>query len=303
MKKAKIILFKIFNPPVAVLVIVPIIAFSGLIYVFVCDYTTNATAYIFYTLSAYALAILIIALIKGIPKIKIKVRSFIDKKLKSVKFFKDYLTDVRFKGVVNLYRGAIIDALYTAFRLTIGIIYSSIWSITLAVYHFFLGLVRVYLIASLRREKTLAENKLFEYNCTYKVARFLFILYLPMSGIIALMIWADSGFAYPGYVIYLCAIFTFYNVISAVINLVKFRNVGSPILSSAKAINLIVAMMSVLGLQTAMITAFSENQGPFRQTINAITGGTITIAIISIAIYIIINARKKIKEIKEETSG
>lgn len=303
MKKAKVILHKIFNPPIAVLVIVPLISFAGLICVFVFDHNESATAYAFYALSAYSLAVLIIDSIKRIPKIKIKVRSYIDKKSKSVKFINDYLTDVRFKGMFNLYFDAIFDALYTSFRLIIGIIYSSIWSITLAVYHLFLGLLRIYLATSLRKEKTLAENTLFEYNCSYNVARLIFLLYLPMGGIIALMIWTDSGFVFPGYVIYLSALFTFYNAVSAVVNLVKFKNVGSPILSSAKAINLIVAMTSVLGLQTAMITAFSENQDSFRQTINAVTGGAITIAVISIAVYIIANARKNIKAISEKTGG
>ena len=89
----------------------------------------------------------------------------------------------------------------------------------------------------------------------------------------------------------------------AIINLVKFRNIGSPILSSAKVVNFVAAMMSVLGLQTAMIAAFSVNQDVFRLTSNAITGGAITITVVVIAIYMIVKARKKIKEIKSETGA
>ena len=303
MKKAKIILNKILHPPVGVIIILPIIAFAGLIYIFACDYTRGAAAYVFYALSAYSLVILVIDLPKRIPKIKNKIHAFIVKKSESVKFLNSYLTDSKFKGNVNLYQGAVIDAFYTGFKLITGIIYSSVWFITLAVYHLFLGFLRVYLIICGRKEKNLAENLLFEYNCYKKTAWCLFLLNIPMGGMIVLMIWANSGFTYPGYVIYLSAMYTFYKAIMAIINLVKFRNIGSPILSSAKVVNFVAAMMSVLGLQTAMIAAFSVNQETFRLTSNAITGGAITITVVVIAIYMIVKARKKIKEIKSKAGA
>ena len=67
--------------------------------------------------------------------------------------------------------------------------------------------------------------------------------------------------------------YTLYKVIMAIINLVKYKKVKSPLLSSAKVVNLVAALMSVLGLQAAMIAAFSKNQETFRFTINAVTGG------------------------------
>ena len=72
-----------------------------------------------------------------------------------------------------------------------------------------------------------------------------------MGGMIVLMVRTNSGFSYPGYIIYLSALYTFYAMAVSVINLVKFRRLGSPILSAAKVLNLVSAMMSVLGLQTA----------------------------------------------------
>lgn len=286
-----------------VIIILLIIAFAGLIYIFACDDTRSALDYVFYALSAYSLVILVIDLPKRIPKIKNKIHAFIVKKSESVKFLNGYLTDRKFKGNVNLYQGAVIDAFYTGFKLITGTIYSSVWFITLAVYHLYLGFLRVYLIICGRKEKNVAENLLFEYNCYKKTAWFLFLLNIPMGGMIVLMIRANSRFTYPGYVIYLSAMYTFYKAIMAIINLVKFRNIGSPILSSAKVINFVAAMMSVLGLQTAMIAAFSVNQDVFRLTSNAITGGAITITVIVIAVYMIIKARKKIKEIKSKAGA
>ena len=88
--------------------------------------------------------------------------------------------------------------------------------------------------------------------------------------------------------------YTFYKDIMAIINLVKYKKVKSPLLSSAKVVNFVAALMSVLGLQAAMIAAFSKNQETFRFTINAVTGG----AVVVIAVGMIISASKEIKSEK-----
>ena len=73
-------------------------------------------------------------------------------------------------------------------------------------------------------------------------------------------------------------------VISAV-NVVKTRRLGSPIFSAAKVLNFTSAMMSVLGLQTAMISAFASANKSLRFACNAVTGGIVGVAVAAIAIY------------------
>ena len=106
----------------------------------------------------------------------------------------------------------------------------------------------------------------------------------------------NSGFTYPGYIIYLSALYTFYTMITVVVNVVKFRKSGSPILSAAKILNFISAMMSILGLQTAMISRFSENGDNYRKTMNAITGGFVYCIVIFVAVFMLICSRKNKKE-------
>ena len=71
------------------------------------------------------------------------------------------------------------------------------------------------------------------------------------------------------------AIYTFYAMGISIANLIKYRKLGSPVLSAAKVLNPVSAMMSVLGLQTAMIAQFSANGDDFRQTMNAVVGGCV----------------------------
>ena len=60
MKKSKMVLAKLLNPPKWVLIPLPIIVFATLIFIFVSRQEESAPAYIIYVMSAYCLAILIV---------------------------------------------------------------------------------------------------------------------------------------------------------------------------------------------------------------------------------------------------
>ena len=81
-------------------------------------------------------------------------------------------------------------------------------------------------------------------------------------------------------------------MIISVINLVRFRRLGNPILSAAKVLNFIAALMSLLGLQTAMIAQFSMEEEHFRRVMNACTGTGIWVTVIITAIYMLIRSKK-----------
>lgn len=85
-----------------------------------------------------------------------------------------------------------------------------------------------------------------------------------MGGIAALTVVTDVGYHYPGYAICVSAIYTFYMAALAAVNFVRFRRMGSPTLSAAKAISLTSAAMGMLGLQTAMLAAFSPGDADGR---------------------------------------
>ena len=119
-----------------------------------------------------------------------------------------------------------------------------------------------------------------------------------MGGMIILMVLTNSGFSYPGHIIYLSALYTFYTLVTSVLNLVKFRRLGSPILTAAKVLNFISAMMSILGLQTAMISRFSVNGEGFRRMMNAITGGFVYGVVILLAAAMLMHSRKSEKKVE-----
>lgn len=294
MKRAKMIMKRILYPPKWVLLVVSPASFAALIFVFVYEKTESMLAYPIYCMSAYSLTVWCAAVPNMARKTAQMIKkSRIMKRLSSVEIVNRYLEDMAFRGNLSIYQGMTVNFLYTIFRAVTGIRYASAWFISMAVYYLVLGIIRAYLIVCYKGRHVKDEN-----ICYRNTAWFLFLLNVPMGGMIILMIQTNSGFSYPGYVIYLSALYTFYTLIIAVRNLVKFREVGSPILSAAKVLNFIAAMMSVLGLQTAMISQFSMNGEGYRKMMNTIIGGFVYGIVLAIAIYMLLHSWKVRKKAK-----
>ncbi len=294
---ARKLLQKLLHPPGWVLIFVPLLSFAALAAVFIRQCPENILVYLIYSLSAYSLTIWLAALLRLTKRAKSAMMgSKLMRKAAASPIMGRYFKDLAFRGSISIYQGIAVNLFYVAFRIMAAIRYASVWFLSMAVYYLVLGGLRAYLIVYYRRRTPELERR-----CYHTTAWFLFLLNIPMGGMIVLMVRTDSGFSYPGYVIYLSALYTFYTMITSAINLIRFRRLGSPILSAAKVLHFVAAMMSILGLQTAMISRFSENGENYRRMMNAITGGFVYGIVILIAIYMLLHGRylrKKVESVE-----
>lgn len=287
MKRAKMIIRHILYPTNKTWLIIPFASYMALIFIFAQEKTESMLAYPIYCMSAYSLSVLCIVAPKKVRKlVRIIQNSHVMRRFLALGTVSRYMSDVAFRGNISIYQGMTVNFLYMIFRMVMGIRYVSIWFVSMAVYYLLLGVIRAYLLICYKQRDVKDETV-----CYRNTAWFLFLLNVPMGGMIVLMVRTNSGFSYPGYVIYLSALYTFYTVIAAVRNIVKFRKIGSPILSAAKVLNFIAAMMSILGLQTAMISQFSTHGENYRKMMNGITGGFVYVTVIAIAIYMLFYSR------------
>lgn len=288
MRKAISWLNRLLHPPKWILCSLPPTAFAVLSFLFAADRTESVLAYPAYFASAYSLCILLAAAPAAEKRIKSGIiHSRTAQALASSGIGSRYLHDPAYRGSIGIYQGMAVNFFYVIFRIAAGVRYTSVWFISMAGYYLVLGGLRAYLIFSYRRRDTRDEAA-----CYQRTAWLLFVLNIPMGAMIVQMVRTNSGFFYPGHIIYLSALYTFYTMAVSILNLVKFRKVGSPILSAAKVLNLISAMMSVLGLQTAMISRFSTDGEKYRQLMNALTGGAVYGAVVIIAVYMLLHGRK-----------
>ena len=285
---------RVLHPPKWVLAVLPPLSFAALIMTFAVQDLRNALAYFIYSMSAYSLVILLAAL-PGLTKRakSAMMGSKLMRKAAASPITRRYFKDLAFLGSISIYQGMAVNFFYVAFRIAAGLRYASVWFVSMAVYYLVLGGLRAYLIVCYRRRTPESERQ-----CYHTTAWLLFLLNIPMGGMIVLMVRTNSGFSYPGHIIYLSALYTFYTMVTSGLNLVKFRKLGSPILSAAKVLNFISAMMSILGLQTAMISRFSEHGENYRRMMNAITGGFVYGIVILIAIYMLLHGRYLRKKVE-----
>jgi hypothetical protein len=300
-KRARVLLGKLLHPPKRIICTVPAASFAALIFIFASHRKETAVAYPIFLLSAYSLVILLVAwpaLAGRFAQLKVSIwkRSRLVRKISSTAFGARYLNDQLFRNSVSIYQGMAVNFLYMLFCFMTAAQYVSVWFLSMAIYHMVLCIMRACLAFGYRRREEKGAS--YELRCYRRTAGMLFILNIPMGGMIFLMVQTNSGFRDPGYLIYLSALYTLYMMVLSVINLVRFRKIGSPILSAAKILNFVSAMMSVLGLQTAMITRFSINGEGYRKMMNAITGGVVFFIVMVMVAVMMVQSSKIKKEVE-----
>lgn len=118
-----------------------------------------------------------------------------------------------------------------------------------------------------------------------------------LSGVVILVIVQNKGFEYNGILIYVMAMYTFYVTTHSVIDIFKYRKYNSPVMSTSKSISLAAALVSMLSLETAMLSQFgTENTTPyFDQIMVGATGAGVCIIVLTMSIVTIVRANKELK--------
>lgn len=264
-----------------------IISTVMLIYVFAFEYDNSPIAYIAYVLSAYAVTIFTISMIQIIKRCKsiVKANPYVER----------YIEDMELRAAISLSVSTLMNILYAAFRIVSAMLYHSVWSGAVGGYYVVLSLIRIMLLRNgraIRKQSEAQKDK--EWRSYRLCGILLFILNLAMAAMSAQMIWQNKTYDYPGMMIYVSAMYTFYSFTMAIVNSVKFHKRNNTILSAAKMINLAGALMSIFALQTAMLTQFG-GEVEMRQTMNLITGVSVCVIVLLIAIFMIIRSNMEVK--------
>lgn len=96
------------------------------------------------------------------------------------------------------------------------------------------------------------------------------------------------------------AMYTFYITTTTIIDMVKYRRYESPVLSITKVIKMAGALFSMLFLETAMFAPFGADTSPETKRIMImLTGAGISVAVVMMTVYMIVQTSKEIKQNKE----
>lgn len=228
-----------------------------------------------------------------------KLRFIFIRKISAFPFGEKFLSDVVFRTKVSLFFGLAVNLLYSCVQLIYGIVCRSIWSGALAVYYVLLAVMRFQL---LKPEKKDGEKGVASELQKYRLCGIILLLMTPIfASILILIVHKNSGAEYPGFMIYLMAIYAFCYIIIAAVSLVQFRKYGNPMLSAAKAVNLTVALISMLSLETAAMTRFESSESEFfRQVMTGTSCGAVCVFVLTMAIVMVVQGTKQLKLLRNE---
>lgn len=264
---------------------------------------THPLSYVAYLYSAYAMTILCVNFPRMVRRTKelvhgdevkavVAFRNFMNR----YKYTRLFLNDKEFRAKIALYVGLFVNLLYVVFRCATGIYYRSTWFLAIGVYYIMLSLIRFMLLHNVRmtdRQEQSSERRKQERKTYRNCGIMILLLNGTMSGMTVQMLWQNKGYAYPGSFIYISALFTFFCLITSIVNLVSFAKRKNLILRAAKNLSFVGALVSVLALQTAMLTSFGGEDEAFRQLMNTITGCCVSVLTMGIGIYMIVKGNKK----------
>lgn len=301
-RSLKKILKKVFFLPPVPTLLISIPSYGLVIYTLTGGNSNPVIVYGSYILSAYALIITVTGIIGVVRLIRQGIGSHpLVRRALDIPLVNRFLREDMFRAEAALYQGLFINLLYAGIKMFSGIFYRSVWFVTLAVYYILLAVMRASLLHFVRAHGSAGENRTAGLRRYRLCGIILLFMNIALAGMVILVVHENSGFEYPGMLIYVMAMYAFYATIMAVWNVIKFRRYGSPVMSAAKVINLTAALVSMLSLETAMLTQFGAAEDPmFRQVMTASTGAGISILVLGMAVYMIVWSTRQLKRNEQE---
>jgi len=283
-------------PHLAIMIVITPISAVFLVGSMVYIGTESVFAIVSYVISAYVLTVWCFR----IPDII--------KMIKTLKNENRYIllwrSDPRLRVIVSLYGSLAWNTLYGIFQLWLGIYHHTFWFFSLGVYYICLAIMRFFLVRHTR--KYAPGEKMHTELVKYRACGWVFLLMnLALTVIIFFMIYWNRSFVHHEITVIAMAAYTFTAFTVAIVNVVKYRKYNSPVFSASKAISLASALVSMLTLESTMLTAFSKETmtAAAQKWMLGTTGGSISLLIVAMAVYMIVEGTKKIKIINSEVEN
>jgi hypothetical protein len=293
---------KILHPPTWAKIltfIVSIVSAVGALLMLLVEYENNALAIVAYTLFGIAgtsLAYSVYLLIPLFPKMKNGMIEWMEKR----EFTHLLLRNFGFRTVVFSVGSFLMSLLFSAFNAYMGIANRSIWYGALAAFYIALALIRGGVLTYHRSRMGKRESDEYVKAKVYRNSGIItLILNIALSSAIAQMIFSGAHFSYMGWTVFAYAAYAFYKITMSIISFIKAHKQTDLTVRAIRNINLVDALVSILALQTALLTMFSEGDINI-SLFNTLTGIAVSVLSVGIGIYMIVSANKKMKELKKE---
>lgn len=283
---------KLLFPPVWLMALLTAASAGLLALVFVKGWEEAPIAYAIYVLAFYTLTVVCVFCSMVLPK---RYRQ-IKQRIYENPLGNRYMTDRAFRTKISLYLSLAVSLLYVGTNVWSWSFSRSWWFAVLAGYYSIMAVMR-FLLVRYARLNALGSSVLGEWKRSRACACILLLVNLTLSGAVLMMLYQNRGYDYPGILIYVMAMYTFYATTHAIVDIIKYRRLGSPVMTTAKIVSLSAALVSMLNLETAMFAQFGAEMAVENQQIMiAATGAGISIVVVTLSVLLIVRATKEIRK-------
>lgn len=221
--------------------------------------------------------------------------TFIRKIKNENKYLKQYFGDPELRVRISLHLSLLINISYAVFQIVLGAVHSSLWYYSLGAYYAVLSIMRFFVV----RYDGGSKSKEFAFgrSICISVGVMLLVMTLVLSVVILHMITLGIMIEHHQITTIAMAAYTFTALTLAIVEIVRRRGLRSVVFTVSKYISLVCALVSIITLENAMITAFGgDDMMKFSMTMTGIVGAVICATIVVIAIIIIKNANKELQK-------
>ncbi|MGM9624376.1 MAG: hypothetical protein ACI3XM_01590 [Eubacteriales bacterium] len=210
-----------------------------------------------------------------------------------------FMSDTALRVRLSLGFSVATNTAYALFQLCMGMYHASVWFYAFAVYYGLLVLMRLFLLREVNAG-TPGQNLLREWERYRFCGIILLVMNLSLGTIVAFIVLQNRGFSHHPVTTVVMAIYTFCALIYSIRGLFKFKKYRSPVYTATKTVRLAAALVSVLTLETALLSAFGGSDEHARRLITAATGSVVTGIILIIAVTMIIRSTREIRKIRKQ---
>ena len=275
-------------PHLALMIVLVPISTVFLIYSMAFVGTESVVAVISYVLAAYTLTVWCVRL----PSLVRSIKTFKNEN----RYAQMWFDDARLRVNVSLYGGFLWNVAYAIFLLCLGLYHLSFWYCSVAGYYITLAFVRFSLVRYTGKRQP-CEDMATELK-KYRACGYTFlVMNLALTLIIFFMVYWDRSFEHHQITAIAMAAYTFTALAAAIVNIVKYHRLGSPVYSASRMVGLAAACVSMLTLESTMLTAFGDGSIDMvtRRLMLGVSGGCISLFLLVMAVYMIVSGTKRLQ--------
>ena len=207
------------------------------------------------------------------------------------KIGRQLLEDFRYRMVAAARCSFLLNLLYACYHGVVGVLYHSVWFLTMCAYYALLGIMRF--SAVLCEHKSTRSSAGTEYFVMRLSGVLLALLSLVLSGVTYISLSQNIAARHDEIMMITIAAYTFFKLTMAVIRAVRQRKDASALLAVIRSIGYAEVAASVFTLQRSMLVSFGSMDAGKIHTMNILTGAAVCLFVFLLGLGL---AAKGVKE-------